>query len=120
MEQPWRVASQKWQVCEAMISIAKLPETEAAVQWPSRDVWRAEASRRGAKRRTTLTVQHQPGRPRCTLTTNRAAHTIPFRLSTVSGEMMNRFADCENRNGGDEWQKDSPESEVRGRGVEGG
>jgi hypothetical protein len=43
------------------------------------------------------------GQPR-TLTTNPATHTIPLRLSTVSGEKMNRFADRENRKGSDEWR----------------
>ena len=33
----------------------------------------------------------------CTFTINPAAHTIPLRLSTVSGDKMNRFAGCENR-----------------------
>ena len=49
-------------------------------------------------------VRGQKGGPRCTFTLNPAAHTIPLRLSTVSGDKMNRFADCENRKGVDEWR----------------
>jgi hypothetical protein len=52
-------------------------------------------------------------------TINPAAHTISLRLSTVSGEKMNRFVDCENRKGSDEWRVMSDEirrsrSEVSG------
>jgi len=63
MEEPWRVARGKWQACEAMIGITKLPETESAVQWPSPDALRAEGSRWRAKRRTTLHVHDDSGRP---------------------------------------------------------
>jgi hypothetical protein len=55
----------------------------------------------------------------CTLTINPAAHTSPLRLSTVSSEKMNRFADCENRKSQEKRRVTSDggrdaESEVRG------
>ena len=86
MEEPWRVAREKWQAYEATIIIRELPETKSAVQCPSPDYGGPKAQGGGGK-----------GGQRCTLTINPAAHTIPLRLSTVSGEKMKRFAGCENR-----------------------
>src|SRR5208337_2791742 len=45
------------------------------------------------KRQSRNAERRQP----CTLTTNRAAHTSPHRLSAEFGDKMNQFADLENR-----------------------
>jgi hypothetical protein len=63
IEEPWRVARGKWQACEAMIGTTDLPETEPAVQWPSRDASRAGGSRRRAEMQAALHVHDQPGGP---------------------------------------------------------
>jgi hypothetical protein len=48
--------------------------------------------------------------------TNAAAHTIPLRLSTVSGESMNQFADFENCNSPSQIAKDRAASSAKGGG----
>jgi hypothetical protein len=61
-----------------MITVTKLPETESAVQWPSRDVLSAQGEGR-------------KGGQRCAFTMIPGAHTTPLRLSTGWGEKMNQL-----------------------------